>query len=56
MTYKYHNPSKDDSVFHIIKAETEKAEVYRLLEELIEASENYVYFYHPNRMNNDAVY
>lgn len=55
VTYKYYKPSKDEGVFRIIKANTNKTDVYLLLESLLKSSKNYIAFYHPDEsITNDV--
>ena len=49
VTYKYYKPTKDESVFKIIKAYTDKEKVNELLDELLASSEKYIWFYHPEK-------
>ena len=46
VTYKYCKPKKEEGVFRIIKTNTNKMEVNILLDDLLEASECYIMFYH----------
>ncbi len=46
-TYRYYKPTKDETVFHIIKQNTNKEQVNELLDALLAASERYIYFYEP---------
>ena len=48
-TYRYYKPSMDESVFRIIKQNTNKEQVNTLLDDLLSASERYVYFYEPQK-------
>lgn len=47
VTYKYCKPTKDEGIFRIIKTNTNKMEVNVLLDDLLDASERYIMFYHP---------
>lgn len=47
--YRYYKPTRDEGIFHIIKANTPKGEVNGLLDELYEASERYIVFYKPEK-------
>ncbi len=49
VTYRFYRPTKDDGVFKVIKASTDKAKVDELLDDLLAASEKYIWFYHPER-------
>ncbi len=55
VTYRYCKPTKDEGVFRIIKANTNKNEVNVLLDNLLEASRRYIAFYHPEKANNPTV-
>lgn len=55
VTYRYCKPTKDEGVFRIIKANTNKNEVNILLDNLLEASRRYIAFYHPEKANNPTV-
>ena len=55
VTYRYYKPSKDEGVFRIIKANTDKTEVYLLLEGLLKSSKHYIYFYHPENCENNEI-
>lgn len=55
VTYKYCKPSKDEGVFRIIKTNTNKIEVNILLDDLLEASERYILFYHPEKAKSDTL-
>lgn len=48
-TYRYYKPSKDESIFRIIKQNTNKEEVNDLLDALLNASQRYIYFYEPQQ-------
>ena len=48
-TYRYYKPSMDESVFRIIKQNTNKEQVNTLSDDLLSASERYVYFYEPQK-------
>lgn len=50
--YRYYKPTKEEGVFRIIKGNTNKSEVNFLLDELLEASEKYIFFYHPEKVSN----
>ncbi|MFR8316404.1 hypothetical protein [Eubacterium ventriosum] len=43
-------PTKDEGVFKIIKANTDKEKVDELLDALLDASEKYIWFYHPSNV------
>ncbi len=49
VTYRYYKPTKDESVFKIIKANTDKEKVNELLDELLVSSEKYIWFYQPEQ-------
>lgn len=53
--YRYYKPTKEEGVFRIIKGNTNKSEVNYLLDELLAASEKYIYFYHPEKVNNVVI-
>lgn len=53
--YRYYKPTKEEGVFRIIKGNTNKSEVNCLLDELLAASEKYILFYHPEKVNNAAI-
>lgn len=53
--YRYCKPSKEEGIFHIIKANVPKSEVNALLDELYEASKRYVVFYKPERAINSKI-
>lgn len=53
--YRYYKPTKEEGVFRIIKGNTNKSEVNYLLDELLTASEKYIYFYQPEKVNNVAI-
>lgn len=52
VVYRYYKPTKDEGVFRIIKANTKKNEVNILLDDLLEASQRYIIFYHPEYTDN----
>lgn len=49
VTYRFYKPTKDEGVFKIIKANTDKEKVDELLDALLDASEKYIWFYHPEQ-------
>lgn len=53
--YRYYKPTKEEGVFRIIKGNTNKSEVNQLLDELLEASEKYIFFYYPEKVDNIAI-
>lgn len=53
--YRYYKPTKEEGVFRTIKGNTNKSEVNHLLDELLEASEKYIFFYHPERAKNVVI-
>ncbi|NBK91048.1 DUF262 domain-containing protein [bacterium 1XD21-13] len=55
VTYRFYKPTKDEGVFRIIKANTSKNEVNILLDDLLNASERYIIFYHPERADNAVI-
>ena len=55
VTYRYCKPTKDEGVFRIIKAHTNKNEVNILLDNLLEASRRYIIFYHPEQAGNTII-
>ncbi len=48
-TYRYYKPTRDESVFKVVKANTDKEKVHELLDELLKSSEKYIWFYHPEQ-------
>ena len=46
-TYRFCKPTKDEGVFRIIKQNTNKDDVNSLLDDLLKASERYIFFYEP---------
>lgn len=50
--YRYYKPTKDEGVFRIIKGNTNKNEVNKLLDDILEASKIYILFYYPEKVNN----
>lgn len=48
-TYKYYKPTRYESVFKVIKANTDKERVDGLLDELLVSSEKYIWFYYPEQ-------
>lgn len=54
-TYRYYKPSKDESVFRIIKQNTNKEQVNTLLDDLLSASQRYIYFYEPQRVSDKVL-
>ena len=55
VTYRYHKPGKDEGVFRIIKTNTDKETVNKLLDDLVSASEGYVSFYSPEKALNEQI-
>lgn len=53
--YRYYKPSKEEGIFHIIKANVPKSEVNNLLDELYEASKRYIAFYKPEKAINVTI-
>lgn len=52
VAYRFYKPTKDEGVFRIIKANTEKEKVNELLDDILRASEKYIWFYHPEKCSN----
>lgn len=55
VTYRFYKPTKDEGVFKIIKANTDKEKVNELLDDLLCASEKYIWFYHPKKCENKII-
>lgn len=55
VTYRFYKPTKDEGVFKIIKANTDKEKVDELLDALLTSSEKYVWFYQPDICQDEIV-
>ena len=46
-TYRFKKPQKQENVFRIIKSQSDKSNISKLLDDLLEDSHTYTYFYNP---------
>jgi len=54
-TYKFGKPDKNDGVFRTIKFNAEKTKVKELLDDIVNSSENYKFFYNTELITNDNI-
>lgn len=55
VTYRFYKPTKDEGVFRIIKTNTDKEKVNELLDNILESSEKYIWFYRPENCSNKII-
>lgn len=55
VSYRYYKPTKEEGVFRIVKSNIDKGSVNQLLDDLYKMSEKYIWFYHPDKCEDEEL-